>query len=56
MLVDAQNGAKVDLSGIDVSNRTIEQDGLSVPVTIVRPQGATRSPPHRAERPGLPGA
>ncbi|WLE61473.1 alpha/beta hydrolase [Burkholderia plantarii] len=40
VLVDAQNGVKVDLSGIDVSTRTIEQDGLSVPVTIVRPQGA----------------
>ena len=45
MLVDAQNGTKVDLSGIDVSNRTIEQDGLSVPVTIVRPQGATNTLP-----------
>ncbi|RBJ71423.1 alpha/beta hydrolase, partial [Pseudomonas sp. MWU12-2534b] len=45
VLVDAQNGAKVDLSGIDVSNRTIEQDGLSVPVTIVRPQGATGTLP-----------
>ena len=45
MLVDAQNGTKVDLSGIDVSNRTIEQDGLSVPVTIVRPQGATGTLP-----------
>lgn len=39
VLVDAQNSVKVDLSGIDVSTRTIEQDGLSVPVTIVRPQG-----------------
>ena len=45
VLVDAQNGTKVDLSGIDVSNRTIEQDGLSVPVTIVRPQGATGTLP-----------
>ena len=45
VLVDAQNGAQVDLSGIDVSNRTIEQDGLSVPITIVRPQGATGTLP-----------
>lgn len=45
VLVDAQNSVKVDLSGIDVSNRTIEQDGISVPVTIVRPQGATGTLP-----------
>ncbi|WP_322014667.1 alpha/beta hydrolase [Paraburkholderia sp. J12] len=45
VLVDAQNSVKVDLSGIDVSNRTIEQDGISVPVTIVRPQGASGTLP-----------
>jgi len=45
VLVDAQNSVKVDVSGIDVSNRTIEQDGLSVPLTIVRPQRATGTPP-----------
>ncbi|MGF6603526.1 acetyl esterase [Paraburkholderia sp. GAS448] len=45
VLIDAQNGVKVDLSGIDVSNRTIEQDGLSVPITIVRPQGVTGTLP-----------
>jgi acetyl esterase len=45
VLVDAQNGVKVDLSGIDVSTRTIEQDGISVPLTIVRPQGATGTLP-----------
>ncbi|WP_028224190.1 alpha/beta hydrolase [Paraburkholderia ferrariae] len=45
VLVDAQNSVKVDLSGIDVSNRTIEQDGMSVPVTIVRPQGASGTLP-----------
>jgi acetyl esterase/lipase len=45
VLVDAQNSVKVDLSGIDVSNRTIEQDGISVPLTIVRPQGATGTLP-----------
>ncbi|MGV2290554.1 alpha/beta hydrolase [Trinickia sp. YCB016] len=45
VLVDAQNGVKVDLSGIEVSNKTIEQDGISVPLTIVRPQGVTGTPP-----------
>ncbi|HGL4259886.1 alpha/beta hydrolase [Burkholderia dolosa] len=45
VLVDAQNGVKVDVSGIDVSNRTIEQDGLSVPITIVRPQQVSGTPP-----------
>jgi len=45
VLVGAQNSVKVDLSGIDVSNRTIEQDGISVPITIVRPQGVTGTPP-----------
>ncbi|HDR9258586.1 TPA: alpha/beta hydrolase [Burkholderia vietnamiensis] len=45
VLVDAQSGVKVDLSGIDVSNRTIEQDGLSVPITIVRPQQVSGTPP-----------
>ncbi|CAE6743589.1 Carboxylesterase NlhH [Paraburkholderia aspalathi] len=45
MLVGAQNSVKVDLSGIDVSNKTIEQDGISVPITIVRPQGATGTLP-----------
>ena len=41
MLIGAQNSVKVDLSGIEVSNKTIEQDGITVPITIVRPQGAT---------------
>jgi acetyl esterase len=45
VLIDAQNGVKVDLSGIDVSNRTIEQDGIRVPITIVRPQGVTGTLP-----------
>ncbi|WP_028219706.1 alpha/beta hydrolase [Paraburkholderia oxyphila] len=45
VLVDAQNGVKVDLSGIEVSNRTIDQDGISVPVTIVRPQGVSGTLP-----------
>ncbi|WP_207004036.1 alpha/beta hydrolase [Trinickia mobilis] len=45
VLIDAQNSVKVDLSGIDVSNKTIEQDGITVPITIVRPQGATGTLP-----------
>jgi len=45
VLVDAQNSVKVDLSGIEVSNKTIEQDGISVPITIVRPQGKTDTLP-----------
>ena len=45
VLVDAQNSVKVDLSGIDVSSRTIEQDGVSVPITIVRPEGASGALP-----------
>ncbi|TDY19963.1 acetyl esterase/lipase [Paraburkholderia sp. BL6665CI2N2] len=45
VLIDAQNSEKVDLSGIDVSNKTIEQDGITVPITVVRPQGATGALP-----------
>jgi len=39
VLIDAQKSVKVDLSGIVVQNRTIEQDGIRVPLTIVRPEG-----------------
>ncbi|WP_144112798.1 alpha/beta hydrolase [Paraburkholderia sp. BCC1886] len=45
VLIDAQNGVKVDLSGIDVSTKTIDQDGVSVALTIVRPQGASGTLP-----------
>lgn len=45
VLIDAQNSVKVDLSGIEISNKTIEQDGISVPLTVVRPQGATGALP-----------
>lgn len=45
VLIDAQNSVKVDLSGIDVSTKTIEQDGLRVALTIVRPQGAAGTLP-----------
>lgn len=39
VLVDAQSGVKVDLSGIDVSEKTISSEGLTVKLNIVRPQG-----------------
>lgn len=45
ILIDAQKSVKVDISGIEVSDRTIEQDGIRVPITIVRPQGATGTLP-----------
>jgi len=45
VLTDAQNSVKVDLSGIEISNKTIEQDGIRVPLTIVRPQGVTGTLP-----------
>lgn len=40
VLVGAQEGVKVDLSGITVEDRTIQADGRSIPLTIVRPEGA----------------
>ncbi len=40
VLTSAQNSVKVDPSGITIANRTIEQDGISVPITIVKPEGA----------------
>jgi acetyl esterase len=39
VLVGAQASVKVDLSGIEVSQKTIEQDGYTVPLHIVRPIG-----------------
>ncbi|GLQ50924.1 alpha/beta hydrolase [Dyella flava] len=45
VLVDAQKSVKVDLSGIDVSTKTITQNGITVPLTIVRPSGATGTLP-----------
>ncbi|ANN70518.1 alpha/beta hydrolase [Bordetella bronchialis] len=45
VLVGAQESVKVDLSGIEVSEKTIAQDGLTVPLTIVRPAGATGTLP-----------
>jgi acetyl esterase len=40
VLVGAQRSVQVDLSGIEVQQKTITQDGYSVPLYIVRPAGA----------------
>jgi acetyl esterase len=39
VLVSAQASVKVDLSGVETTQRTIEQDGYTVPLHIVRPTG-----------------
>lgn len=39
VLVDAQASVKVDLSGIDESEKTITADGYSITLNIVRPEG-----------------
>lgn len=39
VLTGAQNSVKVDLSGIEVSEKTITEDGQSVKLNIVRPAG-----------------
>lgn len=41
VLVGAQAGVAVDLSGIEESEKTIEADGFTIKLNIVRPQGAT---------------
>lgn len=41
VLVDAQAAAGATLPPAEVSDRTISQDGLEVPLTIVKPAGAT---------------
>ncbi|RQS71161.1 alpha/beta hydrolase [Burkholderia sp. Bp8963] len=38
VLAGAQRSAPVDISGIDVTRRTIEQDGLAVSLVVVKPQ------------------
>lgn len=40
VLVDAQAAAKVDLSGIEESEKTITADGYKIKLNIVRPKGA----------------
>ncbi|MCF6402858.1 alpha/beta hydrolase [Chitinophaga filiformis] len=44
-LTALQNQTQVDLSGIEVTERVITQDGISVPVHIVRPAGVTGTLP-----------
>lgn len=39
VLVGAQASVEVDLSGVSVSEKTIEASGQSIPLTIVRPEG-----------------
>jgi len=41
VLVSAQAGVEVDLSGIEESEKTIEADGFTIKLNIVRPEGAT---------------
>jgi acetyl esterase len=41
VLVDAQASVNVDLSGIEVSRKTITADGLEISLNIVRPEGVT---------------
>ncbi|GAA0558397.1 alpha/beta hydrolase [Chitinophaga japonensis] len=45
VLVDVQAGVEVDYSGIEESEKTIEQDGYQVKLNIVRPAGATGALP-----------
>ncbi|CAG9255303.1 alpha/beta hydrolase [Paraburkholderia caribensis] len=40
VLAGAQRSAPVDVSGVAVTRRTIEQDGLVVPLVVVKPQDA----------------
>jgi acetyl esterase len=40
VLAGAQRSVEVDVSGIEVTRRTIEQDGLSVPLVLVKPRNA----------------
>src|SRR5688572_3913559 len=39
VLVGAQAAVKVDVSGIEVSEKTIEADGFKIKLNIVRPEG-----------------
>src|SRR3569832_874937 len=45
VLADAQSSVAVDLSGIDVSEKTITSEGLTVKLNIVRPAGVTTTLP-----------
>jgi acetyl esterase len=45
VLEGAQTSVKVDVSGIDVTEKTIQQDGFSVKLYIVKPSGTTATLP-----------
>jgi len=45
VLTGAQSSVKVDLSGVEVTEKTITQDGLSVKLHIVHPSGAQNDLP-----------
>ncbi|HSF89134.1 MAG TPA: alpha/beta hydrolase, partial [Saprospiraceae bacterium] len=39
ILTEAQSSVTVDVSGVEISRKTITEDGLTIPLTIVRPSG-----------------
>lgn len=45
VLIGAQSSVKVDLSGINVTEKTINQDGQSIKLNIVKPENAKRTLP-----------
>ena len=45
VLVEAQASASPELPPCDIENRTITQDGIEVPITIIRPAGVTEKRP-----------
>jgi acetyl esterase len=45
VLVGAQASVKLELAPCDIEDRTITQDGLDVPITIVRPAGLKQKGP-----------
>lgn len=45
VLIGAQASVKTDLSSVEVSNKTITQDGKQVELTVVRPRGAKSDVP-----------
>lgn len=45
VLVGAQKSVEVDYSGIDESEKTITQDGYTIKLNIVRPEGSTEKLP-----------
>jgi acetyl esterase/lipase len=45
VLIGAQAGVPTDLSSVEVSNKTITQEGQKIDLTIVRPRGARGDTP-----------